>query len=73
MYHFSMYELQEGSPECTPDSDMSIDDVHKKGKEALQSPLYLESKFSVAFSMIFSLPCGFGIQVREKLLILSKL
>lgn len=37
--------LQEGtSTECTPDSEMSID-VHKKGKEALQSPLYSESKY----------------------------
>lgn len=51
-----MCDLQEGSPECTPDSDMSIDDVHKKGKEALQSPLYLESEFRI----IFSFYCGAG-------------
>lgn len=31
---------------------MSIHDVPKKGKEALQSPLYLESEFCVTFIII---------------------
>lgn len=45
--------FQEGtSNEGTPDSDISMDDVHKKGKEALQSPFYVESK--ELFLMLFT-------------------
>ncbi|KAK7588194.1 hypothetical protein V9T40_005439 [Parthenolecanium corni] len=57
--------IEEGSPECTPDSDMSIDDVHKKGKEALQSPLYLEKLKTLSVSQLNELYLELELLIKD--------
>ncbi|XP_065201634.1 fasciculation and elongation protein zeta-2-like isoform X1 [Planococcus citri] len=58
--------MEEGtSSECTPDSDMSIDEVHKKGKEVLQSPLYTEKLKTLSVSQLNELYLELELLIKD--------
>ncbi|XP_072158687.1 fasciculation and elongation protein zeta-2 isoform X2 [Bemisia tabaci] len=58
-------DIMEESPECTPDSELCPDDLHQKGKEVLQSPLYQEKLKTLSVSQLNEVYLELELLIRD--------